>query len=484
TEDAILSDTIWMNATLTDTNGVGVDSDTVEWHNGSVWNNIFTIEANPYFNVSIDTTKYADGDVILKIKANDTLDNYNETQVAVNIDNNPPYIDITNYNNWAVLFYEKNISVFVEDVAGNENTSSYRWKLSNESFAGSFDTGFKSLTGNTTFYNWYITINTSNYSDGNYTLWIYANDTINKQNSSSINISMDNGVPNITINRPGVYEDIYDQNYLINVTIEEENENNDTYKYRIYNASGAVINWILFNSSIGNDYTGLFNTTNYSDGNYTIYINASDLVGNYNDQEEKAFTIDNNRPKVAIQTPQNNSNITGFFYFNATIIDDGYNGNTSTYKYGFDAYPSTSLEDGGNNIWYIYFNVSTLGEGSHNFRVVANDSLSDGTVRSNDTENISLMIDDTKPILKITSHANETVVSRTITIEAVINDTWSGIYSNNATFDGTNVATWVCSGNLNNKTCSGIFNTITKSDGENIIKITANDWTGHINSTN
>ena len=164
---------------------------------------------------------------------------------------------------------------------------------------------------------------------------------------------------NLFIGGAARYEDYSDfgsnTTYKINATIWDEQEEgvNSTYKYKIYNGSGDVVGWTQFDySGSGNYWTKSFDTTNYADGDYTLAVNASDTSGNYNDLEKTNFTIDNNPPKVIIQTPQNNSNLTGFHYFNVTIIDDGYNGNVSTYKYRFDVGTWSSFGGNDGNVWY------------------------------------------------------------------------------------------------------------------------------------
>ncbi len=477
-EGEIVSGVFWLNVTVKDSGaGVGVKIYSVNWSNSTVWYP-FEIINPPVYNRSINASEYSEGDLVLLVRANDTEDNYAQKSVTVIIDKYAPFISITSPQNNAHIRATRKFDIIINDSGDHGNTSTYMWKIENISWGGSYDSGWSSISDNTTLTDWYVNLDTQAYSNGNYIFWAKASDTLNQQNITSTNITIDNTPPAVTINKPQLNEDIYSI-YTINATIIDPDGNGkeSTYKYKITKGA-TIVDWTQLNSAGNNHYTHNFDTTPHADSEgYLLNVTAQDIAGNTN-STTITFTIDNNPPKVIIQTPPQNSNLTGYHYFNVTITDDANNGNTATYKYKFDTSGWSDYDGNISDVWYINYDITTLSDGTHIFYVNANDTLG----RSNNTENISFIADNTKPLVKIISPQNGSVVNKNIDIIIEINDSVTGINIYNVTFDGSLTSPFSCSGNLNNKSCNKVY--ATGSDGDKVIKLTALDFAGNLNTTN
>lgn len=138
-----------------------------------------------------------------------------------------------------------------------------------------------------------------NFSEGNNTIYVYANGTLGGVNSTMIILDVDTVYPSINFTNPTTLEGNYSARAVwANVTA------NDTYLDKIvinlYNSS-----WI--NSTLSSTSGFFVNFTNLVDGIYYLNASANDTAGNTNWTVARKIKIDNTPPFFASIWPANNT---------------------------------------------------------------------------------------------------------------------------------------------------------------------------------
>ena len=182
---------------------------------------------------------------------------------------------------WNVLIQTNITDLTVIDTA--------RYEIANSS--GIVATGTLTATNNWDT-NWTTTQN--NPPDNNYTLTIYANDTLGHLRTASVNFSLDNTAPGIQTVEPSkkYYNTDFNLNIYTNSLLLKKSN------YTITNSTGNVVQSNA-NNSINTatfTWTDFVNATNYEDDNYTLTIYSEDNVGN-NRTEQTWFEVDNTKPR-------------------------------------------------------------------------------------------------------------------------------------------------------------------------------------------
>ncbi|NOR85562.1 hypothetical protein GQ473_05590, partial [archaeon] len=285
-----IKDMQYFNVTINDIDGHG-DNLTYEYlfenMSGTViaWTQFDGFGIDWY--VELNTMNYFDGNYTFKVRANDSVDNINETEwINVVLDNNAPNVTIINPMNLSLFnnLYWLNVSIIDEGENGVESTYMFRM------YNGSSDVIlWTNLNGSGIDY--YAEMNMSLYADGEYTFEVIANDTYNQQGIDSILVEYDATLPLLNITYPlmdnyvrtpadvlwlnGTIMDVnkYDNNPLIN------NSNFVLYEYNNVTGDFAFRNTIL------------------GDGNYSVNVSFLDDVGNFN-YSLVNFILDNTPPKI------------------------------------------------------------------------------------------------------------------------------------------------------------------------------------------
>jgi hypothetical protein len=167
----------------------------------------------------------------------------------------------------------------------------------------------------------YASIDTTGWTEGNYTITVWANDTVGNMqdkfnafgsNDTTIIVIIDDTAPGVIINQP-----VYDSWY--STTIPVTGIANDTngislVQYRWQNVTDGT-NGSWENATLsGSDYLATINSTALIEGedNYTIQIRAYDLAGNVNDTEIVTnISVDYTAPDVNITLPLAGTNLGG-----------------------------------------------------------------------------------------------------------------------------------------------------------------------------
>ena len=198
----------------------------------------------------------------------------------------------SNKSNWSVN------TINVNYTAIDSNGISACWFSNNSGQSNNTLAGCANITGRT----WLQGFN-------NITVW--ANDTYNNRNSSSVTFFIDSNAPNITILYPS--NNTNTTNTQINVNYTASDNNGVGVQACWYSNTSGVVNYSLNGCS---NITG----KTWLQGINNVTIWANDTFGNRNSSSVR-FTIDNIPPNVTINSPLNrtygNTNIT----FNISAID-------------------------------------------------------------------------------------------------------------------------------------------------------------------
>ena len=152
-------------------------------------------------------------------------------------------------------------------------------------------------------------------ADGQYDLWVFANDTVGNVNQSeTVAVNFDNTKPNATINLPPNAENISGI-YTFNATARDGLSGIDAAYFNVTNGTGfIVINTELLDSFYVNTS---FDTSLLEDGSHDVTLYALDNAGNLNNTATVAFTSDNTQPLI---TNPRNATADGIINNNDTVI--------------------------------------------------------------------------------------------------------------------------------------------------------------------
>jgi len=335
-----------------------------------------TIAGKTYFtphNVTANRSGYS-----LGYAGPQPLINISKTAIVTIVDTAPPSVTI-NTPTTGVYSGIIRLNVTIVDAAGHDDSATYKYRVDTDTWL--------SLSYNGGDY-WIADIDSSPFSDGSYTIYTRANDTLgNSNDTESVTFNVDNTPPDVTLNSP-VASQWYSGMFWLNTTIVDAGGNGNpvTYKYRV--DSGV---WQPLIQDGSSDYwNASIDTTAMVDSPHTIEIIANDTLSNSNSTEAVMFNVDNTSPEVTINNPIGGQWYSGTFWLNSTIVDAGGNSDPATYKYRIDGGAWLPLvQDGTSNYWNASINTTPMADGPHTIGIKANDTLGN----SNGTEGVTFDID-------------------------------------------------------------------------------------------
>ena len=284
---------------------------TLFYSNGSIYNSSFSA-TSPFF---LNFTGLSDGIYILNATANDSVNNKNSTETRSYILDTlaPNVIQFNSPANGANLSKLQTINATVNDTT--LSVSRVIFNITNSS-----GQVFLLIASNTSNDLWNATLNTSNLSDGNYNITIYANDTIgNLNNSEKITIRIDNTFPllnssNITgafyngtdyIFSPANQDNLYDN---VTIVMNASELIKDWGTTRIFNSSGNSVKFFFGPNNVYSNievWKGGFTETVppfVPDGFYNINTTLNDSAGNNNAVFVARIYVDNSPPAFSNHT--------------------------------------------------------------------------------------------------------------------------------------------------------------------------------------
>jgi len=239
------------------------------------------------------------GSNIWLVGVNDSANNLNMSIVTFFVDSSPPSISITTpLNNTA----SSNTKLNINYTASDASTISTCWYSNDTMKLNITQTACANIT-------------TITWSEGQHNVTIWANDTLNNINSTSVRFTIDTTYPLISYDSGTAvnFANLSQSNVYIDVLITEVNFANITFN--VYNSSWNNIT----------TYTTLTNSINFTSlaGKYWYYVNITDKVNNKNSTAIYNITLDMLNPSASLTTPANNTiNKTLTQNFTATLTDN------------------------------------------------------------------------------------------------------------------------------------------------------------------
>lgn len=399
-------------------------------------------------------------------EANDTEGNYGNYSAPSNplkltIDRNPPIMEWISPNR---TFYSESVHAILDihDGGAGLDSSNTGVSLDNETWMELNDMGEDIFSRN-------IDIN-GIPSGENATIYVKVIDNIGNGNSSSINITVDNGAPFISIISPEEGEKLKSTiNMQINATDEHSAVNASLITYEIDKLVGGM------DCTSGDvvECEKIYNTAHADDGNYTVRFNASDLAGN-KISEAVNVTIDNSVVDASITSHSDNDYINGIVTINVSINQPGSVENVKIKT--SDIWEEMGCEE--YDCSYVW-DTRSIENGIYNIEVNATHDL-DYDVG----DSIQVTVDNTKPILYIDSPSGDTV-SGVIYPKVIVTDEW-GIDNESTTFSIASYSyPMLCSEYTQGKkyVCSNSFETSKLENGYYNLTFHTSDLAGNTNST-
>jgi len=381
TEDLIL------NISVDDGSGVGVDSCIVNVETGA--GNQTITYSNGWCNGTYNLAGTSDSNQTINVYANDTAGNYglNDSYV-VWIDSTAPTITLPIYPNATKKKNTENLTlnISVDDGSG----------VGVDSCVVNVETATASNQTITYSNEWCNgTYSLEDANDGNQTINVYANDTLNNWGlNNSYVVWIDSTPPIITVVSP------LNQNYTtitvdFNVSL---NEDGDWCGFSLDSAANVTM------TKFNNTY---FNYTNFSmtQGNHNVVYSCNDTLNNLNNTEQVTFFIDSIAPYFTDSTPQDQS-----ISYKVALSHDI---NATDSGLGLDSFNVNDSRFKINSTSGLLENNTILGVNEYYLNITINDTV-------NNLNSTVMLVNITKAQSEVNLTLNETDGNVTITQDSSI----------------------------------------------------------------
>ena len=336
-----------------------------------------------------DTTTASDGTYTLSAKAFDSAANTaTSSPVNVNVDNTDPTVSMTAPTNGQLVAGSTTLTATAAD---NNAVIKVEFLVD----------GILRSTDSSSPYSWDWV--TTSVSDGSHTLSAKAYDAAGNTKTDSLEVTVDNTKPNISITEPT-------NGFIVSGTIVIGASASDT-------TSGVakvefLVDGVLKSTDTSSPYSYSWDTTTTADGSHTLTAKAYDVVGN-TDTDVIVTTVDNTDPAVFITSPADKAMVLGTktITANASDITSG----VSKVEFYVDEVKKST---GASSPYSYSWDTTTTADGNHTLTAKAYDAAGNIGLSSS----VSVTVDNTKPIASISSPTSGKTVSSIVTITATAND--------------------------------------------------------------
>jgi parallel beta-helix repeat protein len=230
---------------------------------------------------------WSDGDYTIQINALDMAGNLRTRWYFFTLDSSPPEIVLNDPVNESVIHK----GTFLDFDVIENNLLEINYSI-NGGVAEEFLTPYD--------------INTYNWKDGEYIIWINSSDKAGSESSNFFHLIIDSSPPFIILNYPN-NGSIIIKGTELDISVIESN---------ILQANYSI------NGAPGVSFTEPFNisTSGWDDGDYNITIKVIDMVG-YSFEALYSFTIDSQKPDILLNSPINNSIIVAGTILDVIVVD-------------------------------------------------------------------------------------------------------------------------------------------------------------------
>src|SRR3989344_7597732 len=338
TVDSTANATILTNtsALINITSDVSLVGATLEWNynNGNISN--YTMNQNTAQNFFYLITGLNNNDSSYKIYGNDSFSIGISKTRTLSVDNSAPNITInTPLNN---SYYNSNFALDVSISSLSRLISGSNYSLKNSDYDNSSSTVQSNSSYNidSTLFAWNDQLLVSNYGDGNYTLSVFANNSLGSSNIITRNIVIDTTSPTISSNQRSPSVIYNNDTVILKINVTDKNLNTSAIFFSS-NVSGTWKNDTLV-LELANQYNFSLsetqNLTNQRNVSYRFY--GLDSAQNVANSDLLSFVVSNRAPiSVTILSPSNNSviEVGNSTRFNSTSLDK--DNDALTYQWNF-----------------------------------------------------------------------------------------------------------------------------------------------------
>ena len=382
---------------------------TVDWTTGGAP----TPLASPW---DISTAGWTDGVYTVRVNATDLAGNLRFSSFTFTVDSTPPAITLNSPSNLSYFAAGATIDLSVSDT----NLNIVNWTTG----------GAPTLLGSP------HDISTTGWADGVYTVRVNATDLAGNLRFSSFTFTVDSGPPVITLNSPSNLSYIL-AGTTIDLTVTDGNLN--------------TVNWTTAGAPTSLASPWDISTAGWTDGLYTVRVNATDLAGNLR-FSSFTFTIDSTPPAITLNSPSNLS----YFAAGAAIDLSVSDTNLNTVNWTTGGAPTTLASP---------YDISTTGwaDGVYTVRVNATDLAGNRRFSS-----FTFTVDSTPPTVAMSSPANNSYVMAGTTLDLSVSDT------------NLNTVNWTTSGTPAAFAAPYDISTTGWADGVYTLRVNATDLAGNL----
>ena len=383
-------------------------------------NQLKTQDTSSPYSYSWDTTQYSDGWHNVKVVAYDNSNVSASAQTSVFVYNAPINITIISPQNGSTI-YGRAATISANVNKGYENTiTKVEFYINTTRIAT--DTVAPYST----------TLDTTKYSDGQYTIKVTAYDVRGRTSSQevSVNIKNKDDPPQVSITTPKNNSTV-GGSVSIQVSASDDR---GIQKVEFY-----IDNERKY-TDVGSPYSWTWDTSSYSIGPHTIKVIAYDTSGQTASSEITVYVSHDvqtdNPPSVTITSPQNGAAVSGQITIQISASDDKGISKVELYL------NTTKLADLTSSPYTYNLNTTSYSNGTYNLKAVAYDTNNQtaeyqiSITISNSTEPPPQQ--DSSPQVVINNPKNNDVVSNTLNLDLTLNDDKGiskvEVYLNNSLF--------------------------------------------------
>jgi len=353
--------------------------------------------------------------------------------INLSVDNSTPKLNVLSPQNKSIVAGSIAIEAYAEDSSGIQNVNFTVGTVSSEMI-------FDKVTGHYT-----LNVSPTELFDGQYTIDVTATDKAGNAAKSSVTLTVDNTQPIALINAP-----LNNTYHTATVLIEVTGQDTNLDRMELYGNDTMLAEWVS-----GGTHTHAWNTTNYPDGVYTLLLKVYDKAF-HGSQSQIIIISDNTSPTVLVSSPENQTIVKGTSELRFSAWDEHLL-NVSLIVDDRTPFNATGLDS-------VQLDTKNMTDGPHVLRLSATDLLGNEAETST-----SIIVDNTQPIVHITSPANQTKLSGVAAIQFSAQDQNLHkifLYVDQAAFDVTGQA-------------SHQWDTNKVGDGIHAIRLIATDQAGN-----
>lgn len=249
----------------------------------------------------------SDGTYTIHVTAYDEAGNMaSDSSETIVVDDEPPLIVIIPPpSNDSVIYAGTLINFSVTDA----HLEAVKYNITKGGTAGSSLVDFDSP----------FDVNTTGWDDGEYTIFIWANDSVGNENHKTYRFTIDSSAPTVSVSATP-NETNNDNN--VTFTAEVDDDNYDKDNVWIHCEDGETFTEKMDCSGSSSPYTCTFEWDPSNDGVYECTVNATDLAGNTGTSDPIEVIIDSTPPDISLNDPTEYSYIQAGTMINITVTND------------------------------------------------------------------------------------------------------------------------------------------------------------------